>query len=603
MFSLAIDFRQGIRQSICALLITVVAPLHWGHSAFAQEATKPSPASRLEEPLNRGLDANLFMQTSAEYRAVCLQTFALAKLRLDEAVAGAPQDGRRPVVVLDLDETVLDNAGFQSWLLRTGLAYDQTFFDRWEMFGGQQVELIPGAKQFILDAEKMGVGVVYISNRHDRFRQATKATLQRLGIAVRDDRDLKLSTTTSDKTSRRQEIESRDNGRILLLIGDNLRDFDEAFRFPPIAEDATPTGVAAMIEARKQVVDDHAARWGNRWIVLPNPAYGEWAKPLGRGKGDMAQLKHRGTEIGMAFWNVENLFDLEDDPLVEGDEEFTPSGQYAWTAERLEIKLNNLARVINRMHDGQGPAVLGLAEIENRYVVELLVEKLAPLGRDYKIVHQDSPSNRGIDCALIYDAKVFELKTAQFHFVDAGDTRDILEAELEREGAKITVFVNHWPSRGHAPDARMTAAKTLRKRTDVILAEDPLADMIIMGDFNDYPVDPSLTEGLQAVGELAQLKHGFLFNTSYTAVPDQTNGTYVFQNQWGILDQIIVSPGMLVPGGVSWGLGSTRPVVLADDQLYVPANGIPRPSRSYTRTTFHANGYSDHMPVVTTIFW
>lgn len=582
--------------SVSLAFLTIGLPRVWGQDA-------PQVGLRSEAPENRGLDANLYMQTSAEYRAVCLQTFQWAMLRLKQAIAAAPQDGKRPVVVMDLDETVIDNGGFQSWLLRSGLAYEQAFFDRWETFGGDQVELIPGAKQFILEAERLGVGVVHISNRNDRFREATKKTLQRLGIPVQSDRDLKLSTVTSDKTARRQEVESQDNGRILLLVGDNLRDFDDVFRFPAIAADAPAPEIAAAIDARKRLVDSAAANWGSKWIVLPNPAYGEWAKPLGRGDRDFAQLKHRGTEIGMAFWNVENLFDLVDDPKVDGDEEFTPNGTNRWTKERLEIKLNNLARVIMRMHDGAGPAVLGLAEVENRYVVELLVQKLAPLGRDYKIVHKDSPSDRGIDCALIYDAKVFQIESEKFHFVDADNTRDIVEAKLARDGATITVFVNHWPSRGNQPSARMTAAKTLRGRTDEILAADPLADLVIMGDFNDYPVDPSLTEGLRAVGDLSSLKQGNLFNTSYTTTPDATNGTYVYQDQWGVLDQIIVSPGMLIPGGVSWGLGSTKPVVLADDQMYVPSEGIPRPSRSYSRTTFHNNGYSDHMPIVTTLFW
>ena len=585
------------------LLSVILAVLTIGSPQRVCGQESPQAPLRSETPAFRGLDANLYLQTSAEYRAVCLQTFQWAMVRLKQSLATAPQDGRRPVVVMDLDETVIDNGGFQSWLLRTGLAYEQAFFDRWEMHGGEQVELIPGAKQFILEAERLGVRVVHISNRNDRFREATKVTLQRLGIPIQSDRDLKLSTVTSDKTARRQEVESQDNGRILLLIGDNLRDFDDAFRFPAIASDAPATEIAAAIDARKRLVDSTAGNWGSKWIVLPNPAYGEWTKPLGRGNRDLAQLKHRGTEIGMAFWNVENLFDLVDDPNVEGDEEFTPDGPNRWTKERLEIKLNNLARVIMRMHDGAGPAVLGLSEVENRYVVELLVEKLAPLGRDYKIVHKDSPSNRGIDCALIYDAKVFQLESEKFHFVDADNTRDIVEAKLVRDGAAITVFVNHWPSRGNQPSTRMTAAKTLRGRTDEILAADPLADLVIMGDFNDYPVDPSLTDGLRAVGDLSLLKQGNLFNTSYTTNPDATNGTYVYQDQWGVLDQIIVSPGMLIPGGVSWGLGSTKPVVLADDQMYVPANGIPRPSRSYTRTNFHSNGYSDHMPIVTTIFW
>lgn len=592
---------MNIGYRLLAVVLTFASVGFLEQPARGQNA--PPLSVRTETPVLRGLDANLYMQTSAEYRAVCLQTFQWATLRLKQALAAAPQDGRRPVVVMDLDETVLDNGGFQSWLLRTGMAYEQTLFDRWEMFGGDQVELIPGAKQFILEAERLGVGVVHISNRNDRFRQATKQTLRRLGIPVQRDRDLKLSTTTSDKTARRQAVESQENGRILLLVGDNLRDFDDVFRFPTIAADAPSSEIAAAIESRNQLVDSATANWGSKWIVLPNPAYGEWTKPLGREQRDLEQLKHRGTEIGLAFWNVENLFDTVDDPNVVGDEEFTPDGPNQWTEARLEIKLSNLARVITRMHHGAGPAVLGLAEIENRYVVERLIEKLKPLGRDYKIVHQDSPSNRGIDCALIYDAKIFQLESEKFHFVDADNTRDIVEASLARDGATITVFVNHWPSRGHAPSARMTAAKTLRGRTDEILAADPLADLVMMGDFNDYPVDPSLTVGLGAVGDLSSLKQGKLFNTSYTTTPDATNGTYVYQNQWGVLDQIIVSPGMLIPGGVSWGLGSTKPVVLADDQMYVPANGIARPSRSYSRTTFHHNGYSDHMPIVTTIFW
>jgi acid phosphatase len=583
------------------LLAAIASAGLFTRPASAQEVAQVNV--RLETPAYRGLDANLYMQTSAEYRAVCLQTFQWAMLRLKQALAAAPQDGRRPVVVMDLDETVIDNAGFQSWLLRTGRAYDQDLFDRWEMFGGDQVDLIPGAKQFILDAERLGVGIVHISNRNNRFREATKKTLQRLGIPVSNDRDLKLSTDTSDKTARRQEVEAKDNGRILLLVGDNLRDFDDSFRFPAIAPEATKSVLAAAIESRKQKVDETAANWGAKWIILPNPVYGEWPKPLGRGKRDLDQLKQGGIEIGMAFWNVENLFDLNDDPKVEGDEEFTPNGPNRWTKERLDIKLNNLARVITRMHDGAGPAVLGLAEIENRYVVELLVQKLSELKRDYKIVHKESPSDRGIDCALIYDANVFELESERFHYVDADKTRDIVEARLSRNGQSMTVFVNHWPSRGNEPIARMTAAKTLRSRTDGILATDALADIVIMGDFNDYPVDPSLTEGLNAVGDLRSLEQGKLFNTSYTTTPDATNGTYVYQDQWGVLDQIIVSPGMLIPGGVSWGLGSTQPVVLADDQMYVPSGGIPRPSRSYSRTTFHNNGYSDHMPIVTTIFW
>jgi len=586
------------------LIVLVDVPMLGRLTAQESMLAPRTETFKSELPAYRGLDANLYMQTSAEYRAACYQAYQLAKLRLKEAIAKAPKDGRKLVVVMDLDETVLDNAGFQSWMLRTGRAYDQTWFDRWEQFGGDWVGLVAGAKEFILETESLGVTIVHISNRNDRFRESTKRTLDRLGIPVHNDSELKLSTTTSDKTARRQEVEGKDNGNILLLIGDNLRDFEESFRSAPLSNNSTPEQLAQAIVTRKKRVDETKTNWGTKWVVLPNPAYGEWTKPLSRGYRDLEQLSHSASRIGLAFWNVENLFDLEDDPNVEGDEEFTPQGPNKWTNERLEIKLNNLARVIMGMHDNRGPAVMGFAEIENRKVVELLVKKLKPLGRDYRIVHQDSPSDRGIDCALIYDANLFRLDSTKFHFVDADKTRDIVESKLLRDGKSLTVFVNHWPSRGNPPTTRMAAAKMLRERTQQILSSDPLADVVAMGDFNDYPTDPSLTEGLVAVGSLESLKSGTLFNTSYTTEPDSSNGTYVFDEKWGVLDQIIVSPGMLLPGGVSWGIGSTSTVILADDQMFdPPGNGIPRPSRSYSSTTFHKNGYSDHMPIVTTVFW
>ena len=151
----------------------------------------------------------------------------------------------------------------------------------------------------------------------------------------------------------------------------------------------------------------------------------------------------------IAHWNVENLFDTVDDPNVKGDEEFTPDGPKHWTDQHLDDKLSNLGKIICKMNDNRGPDVLGLCEVENRKVVEMLVAKLRSLGRDYQIVHKDSPSERGIDCALVYDAKVFKLTDSKFHHVDAGNTRDILEAKLENGGKPLYVFVDHWPAQTH----------------------------------------------------------------------------------------------------------------------------------------------------------
>lgn len=578
-------------------------------SACGQEAAAPLGGVRSEQPAFRSLDANLYIQTSAEYRAACYQAFQLATFRLQQSLQSARQnDGvkvtRTPAVILDLDETVLDNRGFQTWMLHNSVSFDQSWFDRWEQAGGDQVTLVPGAKEFIVQAKQLGVKIVFISNRNERFREFTKATLQRLGVGIANDDELKLSTTTSDKTARRLEVVERDNCHVLLNIGDNLRDFDESFRFPNLPPNATVQERRAAITNRQLLVDQAHASFGSQWIILPNPAYGEWTKPLGRGVHDLDLLSSPDQLVGVAFWNVENLFDLKDDPSVQGDEEFTPGGANRWTKERLEIKLNNLATVISGMFDDQGPDVIGLAEVENRAVLEMLIAKLQPLNRNYQIVHQDSPSERGIDCALLYDANRLGDAGSQFHFVDAENTRDILEAKLSMRGRSVHFFVNHWPSRSHDATFRAKAAKVLHDRIAQLTLQDPFVDALMMGDFNDHPVDLSLTTTLGAVGKAQDVTAGKLLNSSYTETPDATTGTYVYDEHWEVLDQIILSPGLLMPGNVSWVIGSTRPVVLMSDQLFDPPGpAIPRPSRSYTKDTFHSNGYSDHLPVITTLSW
>lgn len=189
--------------------------------------------------------------------------------------------------MLDLDETVLDNAGFQAMQLRSDLAYDQRLWDLWEERYQDQVGLVPGAKEFIQEAGKMGVAAVYISNRNERFRRQTKGALVRLGLPVGGDDRLKLATTTSDKTQRRADAEKAYS--VLLYVGDNLRDFDEEYRFEDLSK-SSPADRAGAIRVRKDKVDARCSAWGDRWVILPNPVYGEWMKPLGRGKDDLDQL-------------------------------------------------------------------------------------------------------------------------------------------------------------------------------------------------------------------------------------------------------------------------------------------------------------------------
>ena len=258
------------------------------------------PAPRVvvrEDPPNRALDANLWMQVSPEYRACCYQAYNLARRRLTEKVQSPPPGGwaKPPAVVLDLDETVLDNGEFQTRLIRNGLGYDQATWESWEKNDYSRVRLVPGARAFIDEARRLGVAVVYITNRSQKkeLRNGSVHALALLRIEVPDE-NLLGATTTSDKTARRAEVEARYT--VLLYVGDNLRDFHEGdFRSivdntRPDQRTEDPAKLRAAVVARARAVDRCEDLFGREWIILPNPAYGEWAKVLGLGVADRDQL-------------------------------------------------------------------------------------------------------------------------------------------------------------------------------------------------------------------------------------------------------------------------------------------------------------------------
>lgn len=240
------------------------------------EAKPSADPIKKESPPFRSLDANLYMQTAAEYRACCLQAFYLAEERVKAKVA--LRTATTPaVVVFDLDETVLDNGVYQARQLRAGQVFEQKLWDVWEEKGGEQVRLVLGAKEFIAKLSFYKVRPVYISNRNDKFREQTHAVLKRLEIDVPDEQ-LLLSTKSSDKTDRRATV--RDKFDVLLWVGDNLRDFDEAFKYDK----------EKGLDGRKMAVDERKAKFGADWIILPNIAYGEWTKAFAGGPEDVDLL-------------------------------------------------------------------------------------------------------------------------------------------------------------------------------------------------------------------------------------------------------------------------------------------------------------------------
>jgi len=266
-----------------AAVIAAGAGVTW----VAGQGPSAPPAFRSEEPSYRGLDANLYMRSAAEYRACCFQAFNLAVERL-KAAAAAVRSPDRLAVILDLDETILDNGGFQAVQTRSNLAYDQRLWELWEQHEGERIGLVPGAREFVTAAVDLGVTPIYISNRDRTYHEQTKQVLHRLELPLNDDRWLMLAdaTTGSDKTSRRAAAEKE--FRVVLLIGDNLRDFDETFRFSSTLVVAGKREEA--IDARRRAVDRRRADFGDRFIILPNPAYGEWNKVLGHGLADLDLL-------------------------------------------------------------------------------------------------------------------------------------------------------------------------------------------------------------------------------------------------------------------------------------------------------------------------
>lgn len=309
------------------------------------------------------------------------------------------------------------------------------------------------------------------------------------------------------------------------------------------------------------------------------------------------------TTFQAAFWNVENLFDTTN-ALNVSDEDFTPSGRYEWTEDRLNKKLQDISFVIQHMNNSGRLAIIGLSEIENREILDRLNTDF--ITSEYEIVHKESPDERGIDCALLYDPKLLRLYNRAFLPVFLGGeekTRDIVEAEFkylrDQKGPSLFVFVNHWPSRWGGQEKtdplRRKAAATLRNRIDQILSNDPDADIIIMGDLNDNPQDPSVTEVLRAKKMSPLPLPGDLVNTMWPIHEDPNQGSAMYRGVWGCIDQIIISRGLMDSDGFSWSLNSTT--IFKPDYL-IEAEGeyAGWPFRMFRRGTY-TGGFSDHLPV------
>jgi endonuclease/exonuclease/phosphatase family metal-dependent hydrolase len=162
---------------------------------------------------------------------------------------------------------------------------------------------------------------------------------------------------------------------------------------------------------------------------------------------------------------------------------------------------------------------------------------------------------------------------------------------------RLWVFANHWPSQTHPEADRNKAADVLRHRVDAILAADPKAVIVVLGDLNDHPGDPAVTEHLRTTDDPAKATGGVLYDTMWP-IAKAGRGTYIYKNKWEVIDHIIISPGLLDANGLLWRRDST--VELKYPELMFDPNGdkqLPRPNRSFSGNSYHPTGVSDHLPV------
>jgi predicted extracellular nuclease len=312
----------------------------------------------------------------------------------------------------------------------------------------------------------------------------------------------------------------------------------------------------------------------------------------------------------VACYNVENLFDLEDDPET-GDEEFTPNSAKAWDLEKYKKKLDDLAAVIRAIDQGELPEIVGLSEVENRKVLEDLIQTRALRKGNYGIVHFESPDPRGIDNALLYRMQDFRVTSCRaipviFRFDPEETTRDILYVKgTTRENEPIHLFVNHWSSRyggeKETEPRRISCALALRWVVDDILNTDPGAKIIIMGDFNDEPTNRSIFETLMANNKRKNAGDRELYNLMYDMHNMEGKGSYNYRGRWNMLDQIMVSQHVINgDGGLHCDYGSGR-ILQKDFMMYL--NGETRkhvPNRTYGGPSYYG-GISDHLPVYVTL--
>ena len=321
----------------------------------------------------------------------------------------------------------------------------------------------------------------------------------------------------------------------------------------------------------------------------------------------------------IGFYNLENLFDIYDDP-AKNDEEYLPEGKNQWTEVKYKKKLHNMATVIRAMHDDNGRwhTILGVSEIENRLVLEDLIYQPEIEAANYQIIHYDGPDRRGVDVALLYKPEQFNYIASEslpFNFEntkveitltpaeqDYFRTRDILMVRGTIDGEMFAFFVTHTPSRigGKGSDLRSRCAEIIYNRSQELEQEFPGIKIVVMGDMNDDPFNESMAVWLHGRETIEEMKPVDFFNP-YLRMLKDGYGTLCYQGVWSIFDKELVNYNLAVApeGGLKiipivkgkyYGRVFKKPFMTTQKGQY---KGYP--FRTFSNGAF-INGYSDHYP-------
>jgi hypothetical protein len=307
---------------------------------------------------------------------------------------------------------------------------------------------------------------------------------------------------------------------------------------------------------------------------------------------------HEPGDIRMMFYNVENAFDIIDNPATD-DNEFLPDGLRRWTRGRYETKLISIYKTIIAAGEGEPPELIGFCEIENSTILNDLISKTYLSKYEYGIIHEDSPDRRGIDVCMLYRKDLFKLVAYDYWIPyglkDEFSSRSVLYAKLTAGRDTIHLILNHWPSRRggvlSGESMRRLIAATIRNKADSISEKNSLVKIIITGDFNSTPEQTEMKM-------LTEPESGISLINLSTASSKAGEGTYRFQGIWELFDQVIVSTDLINSSeGFSTGEEGMHifkaGFLLTEDPVYPGLSPFPT-YKGYR----YMGGFSDHLPVL-----